>query len=59
MSKSRKVVLALINEHIDDLLHEAESMEEACQGKEEEEFYSGMIHGLDLMKDYIKRISIH
>lgn len=49
--------IMLVKEHIDDLLHEAESMEEACKGKKEEDFYSGMIHGVDLLKDYIKRIS--
>lgn len=44
-----------INKKIDDLLHEANQMEEACAGKKEEEFYSGMIHGLDLLKEFIKR----
>lgn len=47
--------LGLIKEQIDYLLHEANQMEGDYAGKREEEFYSGMIHGLELMKDFIKR----
>ena len=51
----RVEALTLINEQIENLLHEANNMEEAYAGKKEEEFYSGMIHGLDLLKEFIKR----
>lgn len=47
--------LTLIKEHIERLLYEANQMEEAYAGRKEEEFYSGMIHGLALISDYIKR----
>lgn len=40
---------------IDNLLNYATNMEDAYAGKMEEEFYSGMIHGLNLTKLYIKR----
>lgn len=44
-----------IKEQIDNLLHEANQMETDYAGRKEEEFYLGMIHGLDLLKDFIKR----
>lgn len=44
---------------IDKLLIYATNMEDAYAGKMEEEFYSGMIHGLNLMKLYIKRRRKH
>ena len=47
--------LTLIKEQIDNLLHEANQMEEDYAGRKEEEFYSGMIHGLALLNEFIKR----
>ena len=40
---------------IDGLIHYAEVLEESFKGRKEEEFYSGMIHGFDLLKEFIKR----
>lgn len=45
----------LLNAQIDDLLHFANQMEEDYAGRKEEEFYSGMIHALELIKEFIKR----